>query len=52
MTICRYSEAQFKALKYRDGFPVQFGSIETPAHTASSSFTGTTPSIATVASAG
>ncbi len=32
MTICRYSEAQFKALKYRDGFPVQFGSIRKPAH--------------------
>jgi hypothetical protein len=32
-----YSEAQFKTLKYRPGFPARFGSIEAPASTARTS---------------
>ncbi len=46
-----YSEAQFKTLKYRPGFPARFGSIEAPGRTARSSSPGTTRSTGTRASA-
>ena len=46
-----YSEAQFKTLKYRPGFPGRFGSIEAAGPTARSSSPGTTTTTATRASA-
>jgi transposase InsO family protein len=45
-----YSEAQFKTLKYRPGFPQRFGSIGTYARSAAGS-RGTTTRIATQGSA-
>jgi putative transposase len=45
-----FSEAQFKTLKYRPAFPARFGSIRTPARTATSSSPGTTSNIITAAS--
>ena len=46
-----YSEAQFKTLKYRPGFPARFDSIEQPAASAASSSPTTTTSTATPGSA-
>ena len=46
-----YSEAQFKTLKYRPGFPARFPSIEAAARTARSSSPGTATSTATAGSA-
>ncbi len=42
-----YSEAHFKILKYRPGFPARFGSIEDARAFCQRSSPGTTPSIAT-----
>jgi putative transposase len=42
-----YSEAQFKTLKYRPGFPDRFGSSRTPARSARPSSPGTTGSTGT-----
>ena len=42
-----FSEAQFKTLKYRPGFPDRFGSIEDARAFCSSSSAGTTPSTGT-----
>ena len=46
-----YSEAQFKTLKYRPGFPARFGSIEAARAHCRDFFPGTTTSTATAASA-
>lgn len=46
-----YSEAHFKTLKYRPGFPARFGSIEHAARSAASSSPGTTACTATPRSA-
>lgn len=46
-----YSEAQFKTLNYRRGFPSRFGSIEGRRPSAASSSLGTTSNTARSASA-
>jgi hypothetical protein len=45
----RFSEAQFKTLKYRPAFPGRFDSIQDARLTATSSFPGTTSHIITAA---
>jgi hypothetical protein len=46
-----YSEAHFKTLKYRPGFPKRFGSLENARAHLTDFLAGTTPNIATAASA-